>query len=52
MKQGEVSRVEVKKGEQLHLRFGLLLHSAELEKDLDLAAAYRDFLSQSPKPAQ
>ncbi len=52
MKQGEVSRVEVKKGEQLRLRFGLLLHSAEPEKDLDLAAAYRDFLGQSPKPAR
>ena len=49
MKQGEVSRVEVKKGEKLCLRFGLLLHSAAPDKDLDLAAAYRDVLSQLPK---
>ena len=49
MKQGELSRVEVKKGERLRLRFGLLLHSAAPEKDVDLAAAYRDFLGQLPK---
>ena len=49
MGQGEPSRVEVKKGERLRMRFGLLLHSAAPEKDVDLAAAYRDFLGQSPK---
>lgn len=49
MKQGEVSRVEVKKGEKLRLRFGLLLHAAAPEKAVDLAAAYRDFLAQLPK---
>ena len=50
MKQGDVSRVEVKKGEKLRLRFGLLLHAAAPDRDVDLAAAYRDFLSQLPKP--
>ena len=51
MKQGELSRVEVKKGERLRLRFGILLHSAAPEKEVDLAAAYREFLGQLPKPA-
>ena len=52
MKQGDISRVEVKKGEKLCLRFGLLLHSAAPDKDMDVAAAYRDFLGQLPKPAR
>jgi hypothetical protein len=51
MKQGELSRVEVKKGEKLCLRFGLLLHSAAPDEEVDLAAAYRDFLSQLSKLA-
>lgn len=51
MKQGNVSRVEVKKGETLRLRFGVLLHSATADQNADLAAAYRDFLSLLPKPA-
>jgi hypothetical protein len=42
--------VEVKRGEKLRLRFGILLHSTPAERDADLAAAYRDFLGQSPKP--
>jgi len=50
MKQGELSRVEVKRGGTLRLRFGLLLHAASPDQDADLAAAYRDFLSQLPKP--
>jgi hypothetical protein len=50
MKQGEVSRVEVKQGENLRLCFGLLLHAAAPDQNADLAAAYRDFLSQLPKP--
>ena len=49
MKQGEVSRVEVKQAEKLRLRFGLLLHAAAPDKEMDLAAAYRDFLQQLPK---
>jgi len=52
MKQGDISRVEVKRGDTLRLRFGILLHAAAPEKPVDLAAAYRDFLGQSPKPAR
>ena len=47
MNQGESSRVVVKSGERLRLRFGVLLHSAATPKDLDLAAAYRDFVSEN-----
>jgi len=49
MNQGELSRVQVKKGERLRLRFGVLLHSSAPEKDVDLGATYRDFVGQSPK---
>ena len=48
MNQGDASRVEVKRGGKLRLRFGLLLHSAPPDQDVDLAAAYRDFLGQAP----
>ncbi|MBM3790649.1 MAG: hypothetical protein FJW35_09920, partial [Acidobacteria bacterium] len=47
MGQGDLSRVEVKKGERLRLRFGVLMHSNTPEKHVDLAAAYRDVLEQS-----
>jgi len=49
MKQGDVSRVEVKKSEKLRLRFGLLLHAAAAGQEVDLPASYRDFLGQLPK---
>jgi hypothetical protein len=39
---GEASRVVVKRGEPLRLRFGVLLHSGETDRK----AAYRDFLAQ------
>ncbi len=48
MKQGDVSRVEVKEGEQLRLRFGLLLHAAGSDLGMDPAGAYRDFLEHLP----
>ena len=51
MKQGTASRVDVKKGEHLRLRFGVLLHSAAPEKDADPAAAYREWLRQLEKQA-
>jgi hypothetical protein len=41
---GDVSRVVVRPGETLRLRYGVLLHSAPAEKPVDLRAAYRDFL--------
>jgi len=41
---GEVSRVVVRRGEPLRLRFGVLLHSSPAEQSqADLAAAYREF---------
>ncbi len=46
MKQGEVSSVEVKKGETFRIRFGALLHSSPVDKPVDLGAAYQDFLAQ------
>lgn len=49
MKQGDTSRVEVKKGERLRLRFGVLLYCAAQGQDADPAAAYRDFLDQALK---
>lgn len=44
--QGPPSRVVVKRGETLRLRFGVLLHSAALDHVMDLAARYRDFVNQ------
>lgn len=48
MKQGDVSRVVVKRGDALRLRFGLLLHAGAPDQGVDLAAAYRDFLDHLP----
>jgi hypothetical protein len=42
---GEKSKVVVKKGEKLQLRWGVLLHSAPKPGEPDLGAAYRDYLS-------
>jgi hypothetical protein len=47
MNQGEPSRVVVKKGERLRLRFGALLHSAAAAQNLGVAAVYRDFVSEN-----
>lgn len=47
MNQGEPSRVVVKNGERLRLRFGVLFHSAATAQNLDLAAAYCDFVSEN-----
>jgi hypothetical protein len=46
MKQGEKSRVEVKKGESFRIRFGALLHSSPMDQPVDLDQAYQDFLAQ------
>lgn len=43
-RQGDPSKVVVKPGEHLRLRYGVLLHAAPAEKKPDLAAAYADFL--------
>lgn len=46
MTRGEPSRVDVRNGEHLRLRFGVLLHVAAPGRDVDLASAYRDFLAE------
>ncbi len=43
-KAGPASRVVVKKGEPFRLSYAVLLHAHPRESDLDLPAAYRDFL--------
>jgi putative membrane-bound dehydrogenase-like protein len=47
MQQGEVSRVAVKPGERLRLRFGAFFHASPPGTKADPAAAYREFLEQS-----
>ncbi len=43
---GPESRVVVKRGEVFRLGFGVLLHAAPATQDIDLRAAYHDFLEQ------
>jgi len=44
---GEPSRVVVRPGEALRLRFGVLLHGSPAGEAVDLKAAYADYLRQS-----
>jgi len=46
MKQGEPSRVEVKKGETFRLRYGVLVRSAASDQPINIDTAYADFLKQ------
>lgn len=46
--QGTPSRVAVKPGETLRLRFGVLLHSTRADGPMDPAAAYSDYLGRLP----
>lgn len=41
---GEPSKVVVKPGEKLRLRYGILIHSGPVGSSPDLAAAYQDYL--------
>jgi len=43
---GPESRVVVRRGETLRLGFGILLHSTPASREIDLGAAYRDYLEQ------
>jgi hypothetical protein len=43
------SKVVVKQGESLRLRYGVLLHSGPKDAAPDLKAAYADFLSRLQK---
>ena len=45
---GEASKVTVKAGETLRLRFAVLVHSCPPGTSTDLSAAYRDFLTELP----
>jgi hypothetical protein len=49
LSQGEVSKIEVKKGESLRLTFGVLIHSSAKCSDVDLPAAYRIFQAATPR---
>jgi hypothetical protein len=44
-RQGEPSRVVVKPGEVLRLRYGILVHAAPLDRPIDVAAAYREYVT-------
>ena len=41
---GEPSKVVVKPGEKLQLRYGVLIHAGPEDSQVDLAAAYRDYV--------
>lgn len=44
---GAASEVFVKKGEPFRLRFGVLLHASPIDKPIDLAEAYKDYVKLS-----
>jgi methane monooxygenase PmoA-like len=48
-KKGEPSKVVVHPGEKFRLRYGVLVHSERSGDDLDLAAAYEDYVKQAGK---
>lgn len=56
MKAGPESKLEVKAGEELRLRYGILIHSSKTEEDTDLPAAYETYLelagAASEKPGK
>jgi hypothetical protein len=45
MKQGEKSAITVKKGENLRLKFGVLVYCSSLAAKPDISAAYQDYLT-------
>jgi hypothetical protein len=45
MQAGDKSAVPVRKGEELRLRYGVLIHSSDSKQGVDLGAAYQRFLS-------
>jgi hypothetical protein len=48
-KKGDTSKVGVKPGESLRLRYGVLLHSESPDAQPNLAAAYQDYLNVTGK---
>lgn len=47
--QGELSKIEVKKGERLRLTFGVLIHSSAKPDNVDIPSIYRTFQSITPR---
>lgn len=45
MQKGDLSKVVVKPGEKLRLRYGILIHSSPKDQPLDLKAAYQEYLT-------
>ncbi len=48
-KKGELSKIVVRPGEKLELRYGVLIHSGPPDSHLDLAAAYQDYVQLAGK---
>jgi hypothetical protein len=44
-KKGEPSKVVVKPGEELRLRYGVLIHASDADERPDLSAAYQDYVA-------
>jgi hypothetical protein len=42
---GPTSKITVEKGKPFHLSYGILLHAHPSENQLDLPAAYHDYLN-------
>ena len=49
---GPSSKVVVEPGAPLRLRFGILVHASSNEAELDLPAAYQDYLTVSGKEGE
>ena len=46
---GEKSRIEVKPGEKLRLRFGVWIHSGEAPSDKEIEASYKSYITSAGK---
>ena len=44
MHKGEESKIIVKPGESLHLRFGVWIYETEPDAEIDIEAAYRKYI--------
>ncbi len=44
MRKGDVSKVVVKPGETIRLRYGLLLHNSKVDDPVDISAAHADYV--------
>ena len=46
---GDASKIVVRPGEKIRIRYGVLIHSGPSDSRPDLAAAYEDYLAQAGK---